>query len=226
MTNCFSTGTSLRGFGIGRGFADVRQIRSMSLQAIHWALPKPALQNCLSLFYSVWRLSFEMDTEVAYMCICLMQTADFRDFLSLLNLDRGATHSAEEKQRSSSSSWRRNFVNTRTIPTRGTVPAFVRCWFLFYLFSYLIYILFHTYRTVLFDGSISTARLCVILRRMQWLCAVNEYYVKMGYAVKGLLEVAIRIRVLDVRGSVHHSIIHKENPTKCNSVSKFYFIFT
>jgi hypothetical protein len=25
--------------------------------------------------------------------------------------------------------------------------------------------------------------------------------------------------------SVHHSIIHKENPTRCNSVSKFYFIF-
>jgi len=27
------------------------------------------------------------------------------------------------------------------------------------------------------------------------------------------------------RGSVHHSIIHIENPTRCNSVSKFYFIF-
>jgi len=31
--------------------------------------------------------------------------------------------------------------------------------------------------------------------------------------------------VLDVRGSVHHSIIHIKNPTRCNSVSKFYFIF-
>jgi len=30
---------------------------------------------------------------------------------------------------------------------------------------------------------------------------------------------------VDVRGSVHHSTIHKENPTRCNSVSKFYFIF-
>jgi hypothetical protein len=30
---------------------------------------------------------------------------------------------------------------------------------------------------------------------------------------------------LDVRGSVHHSIIHIENPTRCKSVSKFYFIF-
>jgi hypothetical protein len=29
----------------------------------------------------------------------------------------------------------------------------------------------------------------------------------------------------DVRGSVHHSIIHIENPTRCTSVSKFYFIF-
>jgi len=28
-----------------------------------------------------------------------------------------------------------------------------------------------------------------------------------------------------VRGSVHRSIIHKENPTRCNSVSKFYSIF-
>ena len=28
---------------------------------------------------------------------------------------------------------------------------------------------------------------------------------------------------LDVRGSVHHNIIHKENPTRCNSVSKFLF---
>ena len=30
---------------------------------------------------------------------------------------------------------------------------------------------------------------------------------------------------LDVCGSVHHSIIHKENRTRCNSVSTFYFIF-
>jgi hypothetical protein len=29
----------------------------------------------------------------------------------------------------------------------------------------------------------------------------------------------------DVRGSVHHSIIHIENPTRCNSVSKFYFVY-
>jgi len=30
----------------------------------------------------------------------------------------------------------------------------------------------------------------------------------------------------DIRGSVHHSIIHKENLTRCNIASKFYFIFT
>jgi hypothetical protein len=30
---------------------------------------------------------------------------------------------------------------------------------------------------------------------------------------------------LDVGGFVNHGIIHKENPTRCNSVSKFYFIF-
>jgi len=29
---------------------------------------------------------------------------------------------------------------------------------------------------------------------------------------------------LDGRGSVYHSIIHIENPTRYNSVSKFYFI--
>jgi len=31
--------------------------------------------------------------------------------------------------------------------------------------------------------------------------------------------------ILDVLGSVHHSIIHIENPTRCNCVSKFYFIY-
>ena len=30
---------------------------------------------------------------------------------------------------------------------------------------------------------------------------------------------------LDVRGSVRHSILHIKNPTKCNIVSTFYFIF-
>jgi hypothetical protein len=30
---------------------------------------------------------------------------------------------------------------------------------------------------------------------------------------------------LDVRGSVHHSIIHKENPTRCNSVSDFFISY-
>jgi len=28
----------------------------------------------------------------------------------------------------------------------------------------------------------------------------------------------------DVRGSMHHSIIHKENPTRCNVISVCYFI--
>ena len=31
--------------------------------------------------------------------------------------------------------------------------------------------------------------------------------------------------ILDVCGSVHHSKIRKENPTRYNSVSKFYFTF-
>jgi hypothetical protein len=31
--------------------------------------------------------------------------------------------------------------------------------------------------------------------------------------------------IFDVRGSVHHSVIRIENPTKWNSVLKFYFIF-
>jgi len=30
---------------------------------------------------------------------------------------------------------------------------------------------------------------------------------------------------IDVRVSVHHSIIHIENPARCNNNSKFYFIF-
>jgi len=34
-----------------------------------------------------------------------------------------------------------------------------------------------------------------------------------------------KLKILDVCGSMHHSIIHIENPTRCNSVSKFYFIF-
>ena len=32
-------------------------------------------------------------------------------------------------------------------------------------------------------------------------------------------------KALDVRGSAHHSIVHIKYPTRCNSVSKFYFIF-
>jgi len=32
--------------------------------------------------------------------------------------------------------------------------------------------------------------------------------------------------LFDVRGSVHHNKIHKENPTRCNRVTKFYSIFT
>jgi len=31
--------------------------------------------------------------------------------------------------------------------------------------------------------------------------------------------------LIDVRGSVLHSIIYKENPTRSNSVSEFYYIF-
>jgi hypothetical protein len=39
------------------------------------------------------------------------------------------------------------------------------------------------------------------------------------------LDVDRQLHKLDVRGSVYHSVIHKQNPTRCNSVSKFYFIF-
>jgi len=34
----------------------------------------------------------------------------------------------------------------------------------------------------------------------------------------------IILQFLDVCGSVYHSIIHIGNPTRCNSVSRFYFI--
>jgi hypothetical protein len=33
----------------------------------------------------------------------------------------------------------------------------------------------------------------------------------------------VTIQDLDVHGSVHHSIKHKKNPTRCNNVSKFYY---
>jgi hypothetical protein len=33
------------------------------------------------------------------------------------------------------------------------------------------------------------------------------------------------LQKFDICESVHRSIIHIENPTRCNSVSKFYFIF-
>ena len=33
------------------------------------------------------------------------------------------------------------------------------------------------------------------------------------------------LQKFDICGSMHHSIIHIEDPTRCNSVSKFYFIF-
>jgi len=49
-------------------------------------------------------------------------------------------------------------------------------------------------------------------------------YLQNVYHLMYLLTV-IRSNKLDVRGSVHHSIIHKEYPTRCNSVSKFYFMF-
>jgi len=39
-----------------------------------------------------------------------------------------------------------------------------------------------------------------------------------------LCSVDVLYYVFDVRRSVHHSIIYIENPTRCNSVSKFYII--
>ena len=71
--------------------------------SIHFLCPKPALKTVCHYFMLFEGFLFEMNTEVAYMCISVMQTADFRDFLSVLNLDRGATHRAEKKQWSSSS---------------------------------------------------------------------------------------------------------------------------
>ena len=38
------------------------------------------------------------------------------------------------------------------------------------------------------------------------------------------MEVLWRLSLLGVRGSVRHSIVHIKNPTRCNSISKFYFI--
>jgi hypothetical protein len=36
---------------------------------------------------------------------------------------------------------------------------------------------------------------------------------------------SVKIDKFDVRGSVNHGIIHIENPTRCNSIAKFYFIY-
>ena len=49
---------------------------------------------------------------------------------------------------------------------------------------------------------------------------ISDLFSSMYYLVTGLIN-----KDVDVRGSVHHSIIHKENPTRSNSASKFYFIF-
>jgi len=41
-----------------------------------------------------------------------------------------------------------------------------------------------------------------------------------------LIFVCVWFGLFYVPRSVHHRIIHIENPTRCNSVSKFYFVFT
>jgi len=67
-----------------------------------------------------------------------------------------------------------------------------------------------------------------LLTRMfaRWMLTTIPLFLRLSRnsycSVPSLRNVTYR---LDVRGSVHHSIIHIENPTRCNSVSKFYFKF-
>ena len=52
------------------------------------------------------------------------------------------------------------------------------------------------------------------------LIVLNFDYIEPHFALK--FEFYFKF---DVRGSVHHSIIHIKIPARCNSVSKFYFKF-
>jgi hypothetical protein len=49
----------------------------------------------------------------------------------------------------------------------------------------------------------------------------NTFYLQYDTRMLNILMIYF-FCLLDVRGSVHHSIIHIENPTRCNSVSKFF----
>jgi hypothetical protein len=52
------------------------------------------------------------------------------------------------------------------------------------------------------------------------------FWLDLSYSVKSLKR-NTRNYLVDVRGSVQHSKIHKKNPTRCNNVSKFHYsIFT
>jgi len=45
--------------------------------------------------------------------------------------------------------------------------------------------------------------------------------IRIGQEVTIIMQTRNKSYMFDVRGSVHYSIIHLENPTRCNSVSKF-----
>jgi len=75
---------------------------------------------------------------------------------------------------------------------------------------------------------------CIIVHLQNGFCAVWRTKLQMKLSLTYFTVIYMYISnfyqtfnwKLDVRGSVHHSISHIKNPTRCNSVSKVYFLFT
>jgi hypothetical protein len=59
------------------------------------------------------------------------------------------------------------------------------------------------------------------------LQSAHELTCNMSYKFQRVEKISGQCKEMsfDVCGSVHHSIIHIKSPTRCNSISKFYFIF-
>jgi hypothetical protein len=71
--------------------------------------------------------------------------------------------------------------------------------------TFLNYLMWNCGRNITYRGTVqfTSTRNFVILHAW-WRCRTNSF---------------------DISGSVHHRITHIKNPTRCNSVSKFYFRF-
>jgi hypothetical protein len=93
-----------------------------------------------------------------------------------------------------------------------------------------------TFRHVLNAGKLNTAVFSLLAVEQTWrhsdyvykiatICHMTVYSLVQIYKSYVTSVDFYQSNCLDVRVSVHHGIIHKENPTRCNSVSTFYFIF-